>query len=397
MAEGSEKLGEAFESFVERDLALYKNLSARSLETAVEYLHRYHLALRNKGYEQTLPEHDVVVRLEPDLTRGKAVAKLLRRGEQTVLVEMELLTRVAPMSAQEVHAPLGAAEPGTSFKRYRRAVTQGQIREFVAPKEATVRVFDADNPVLESFPKALANAATMIKVGIAAGELTTAMLEEGLSDIGAELYLNMTQETLGAVEPGASLVAPVLQKLGPRSAQLAEGLVIGAKMLGKVAGGLEGVRNAVSGGTTIATLLTPDTSETDLARYLDRGEGLPAFLEATKGVIQVTSGTSALGALVVGAGTTVATVSLGAWVGMGLLAISLLDVLIYLDIGGESSTQAFELEVRRSRTAQFLLKGDRIPKPTDEVTVMTPGGAVKQIASCLLARRLGLLHNVVRA
>lgn len=397
MAEGSDKLGKAFEGLVERYLAVYKNLSARSLEEAVQYLYRYHLALRNKGYEQSLPQHDVIVRLEPDLRQGKAVAKLLKRGEQTVLVEMELLTRVAPMPAGENHAPLRASEPGTGIKRYRRAVAQGEVREFIAPKQARVRVFDADSPALESFPKALANAATLIKVGIAAGELTSAMLEKDLRDINAELYLNMTQETLAALEPGSSLIAPVLQKLGPKGAQLAGGLVVGAKALGKAAGPLEGVRNVLAGGTTIATLFAPDKYETDLARYLDRGDGLPAFLEATKGVIQMASGGGALGALVIGAGTTVATISLGAWVGLGLLAISMLDVLIYLDTGGESPTQAFEAKVREARRAQFVLQSDSIPKPADKVTVLTPGGAVKQRASCLLARRLGLVHHIVGA
>ncbi len=124
---------------------------------------------------------------------------------------------------------------------------------------------------------------------------------------------------------------------------------------------------------------------------------MPALLEATKGVVQVAAGGSALGAIVVGAGTTVATVSLSAWVGVGLLAISMLDVLIYLDTGGASPTQAFEDGVRRARATQFALQDDRIPMPGDTVTIATSAGSARQRASCLLARRLGLVHHVVRA
>jgi hypothetical protein len=243
----------------------------------------------------------------------------------------------------------------------------------------------------------LAGAGALIELSVAVGELASAMMENDLNQIGGELYLNMVQETLAALEPGAELVAPILQRLGTKGARLADGLVVGARALGGAAMGLEGVRNVVTGSATIATLFAPEKADTDLAHYLDREEGLPALLEATKGVVQVAAGGSAVGALVVGAGTTVATLSLGVWVSVGLVAITMLDVLIYADTGGESPTQGFESMVRKARDAQFLTEEDRILMPDESATVEAAQGLREQRATCLLARRLGLIHHVLKA
>jgi hypothetical protein len=397
MAEGSASLSKVFAPLIERHLFLYK-FQSKALETAVQHLYRYSLALSSKGYEQTLPRQNLVVRLEPDLAKGTAVAKVLAQGRQTPLLELELLTSVDSMPAQEMHRPLGRADAGTQLKRYRRAVAKGEVRVFQV-SQRTLEAYDADleHASLENFPKALARAATLIKLSVAAGELVNALRQHSPGDVDLSLYWSLTGDTLSAVEAGGDLLVPILQRYSPSASRAAEGLVIGARNLGKLASGVDAIRNVVTGATTLATFFTPDRSETDLARYLDRGQSLPALLEATKGVIQVAAGSSSLGALVLGTGTTLATVSLGVWVGVGAMAIAMLDVLIYAETGGASPTQAFEFEVGRARRAQFLLKEKRLLMPAEKVSVTTSAGSAHQRASCLLARRVGLVHHVVTA
>lgn len=110
---------------------------------------------------------------------------------------------------------------------------------------------------------------------------------------------------------------------------------------------LESLLNVVSGATTLATLL-PDAARehlgasatTDLQRYLRDGETFAALVETAKGAVQVGTGTAGL--CVVGGLTTLAGVALSQVVAVGLVAIAMADVVIYVDTGGASPVQNFK-------------------------------------------------------
>lgn len=404
MGEGSATLSKVFETLIGDYLGRYQALSSASLEQSVQHLFRYHLALSNEAYEQFLPQHNVLLRLEADAASGKAIAKFMSRGKETVLAELDILTAVEKMSEVEIHRPLAEPLKGTEFKRYRRAVGQGKTRSFKT-LQVTVSVYDADAPDLASFPKMLADIASLIKLGIAGGELAAALSEKEFQEIDSKLYISFAVEGLASFEAATDLVRPVLRKLAKRGRGIVPPWVSGTKYMGPAAEVVDAGRNLWAGGSTLATFFSPGTSDTDLAYYLNSDQGLPAFLETIKGVLQVASGAGAwtsMGARILGASLTMASVPLATWVSVGALSVAMLDVLIYLDTGGESPTKDFELAVRDARRQQFFLATGSAKEPIlkhDQDAPVTTATAESpaQKATCLLSRRLGLVHHIMQA
>jgi hypothetical protein len=195
------------------------------------------------------------------------------------------------------------------------------------------------------------------------------------------------------------LTAPILERAGATSSAAGlRGFVRGAQRLGRVATGLEAVRNLIAGGGTLATFFAPDRAQTDLAYYLERGESLPALLETTKGLAQVVAGGAGVGAAVLGPTCVVAAVPLGTVVTVGLVAVVTLDVLIYVATAGGSPTKAFENKAHQARLAQFKLQSARILLPDERLLASTTApGKPQQLAGCRLAKQLGTLHSVVKS
>ena len=82
------------------------------------------------------------------------------------------------------------------------------------------------------------------------------------------------------------------------------------------------------------------------------------------------------------------------WVAVGLVAVSMIDVLIYVDTGGPSPVQEFLDKIRQARGAEFTMHGDRILKP-GESSAASGEKANSVNAASLLARRLATVHHVV--
>jgi hypothetical protein len=324
------------------------------------------------------------------------------------LLELELLTSVGTAPQDEVHAPVGRRDPGTSFKRYRRSLARGEVRVFKA-RPQTLWVPDEDAAGLSGFPKALAGTAAALKTGMAAAALIDELLEHDLAEADARVVLDLTQESLQALEV---VVGPLLERLSGQGNKVTRLLVNACKRAGKPGLMLESIRNFGSGAMTLSTFFTGDGAGTDLARYLDRGQTLPAFLETTKGLVQVATGGAGMGAamaggdatlaLVLGTGTTLATIPLSAWVAVGLVTVAMLDVVIYVDTGGGRPVDDFLDGVREARKAQFMLastpetpSSDRIISPQEEVKANGSQGQRSRRATCLLTRKVNAINQVL--
>lgn len=398
MAEDPGIVTAAFLGLLQRYVPVYRNLVRDSLERLLGHLFRYHLTLHGKAIEQTLPTKHAVIRVEPDPRSGRVLAKLFRGDSHTLLAELELLSQLTAAPTEEAHSPVGVTDKGARFSRYRRALARGQVRTFAA-RERTLRVLAPESPLLEGFPQRLTEAASLLSAGLAASALLTEMVQQRSWGVDANLYLDLAQEGLQAVEPGIALMVPILERAGAAgTAAGLRGFVRGAQRLGRVGTGLEAVRNLIAGGGTLATFFAPDSAQTDLAYYLERGESLPALLETTKGVAQVVAGSAGVGAAVLGPACVVATVPLGTVVSVGLVAVVTLDVLIYVSTAGGNPTLEFENKVRQASLAQFKLHGGRILLPDERLRASTTTPSRPQEpARCRLAKQLGTLHFVVRS
>ncbi len=386
---------DAFSGLLTRYVPSYPQLTAELLEDLVRYLFRYHLALRGRSIETALPTCAAVVRIEPDVRAGRVRATLTKGADKTVLAELELLTALETMPDEEVHAPVGAVDGDTRFKRYRRTMGRGEVRTFAARGQA-VQVLAQESAELQGFPKVLSDAADVLSAGLSASLLLAKVAKEKTWSLDAGLYLDFAQDTLQSFAPGIALVRPALERIGAaRSAAALGRFVKGAEQLGRLGGGLEGIRNVVAGFNTLATFFSPQEADTDLAYYLDRGDGLPALLETAKGVAQLVSGSATTWTLL-GVGTVPAAVPVAACVSVGLVAVATLDVLIYVSTDGGSPVKAFEDSVRQARPVQFKLDGDRIMMPDEQLPSIAGEPRGKVTAGCLLAKQLGTVHGVVQ-
>ncbi len=397
LGEGSDLLAQMFDGLLDRYVATYRQ-TAESVETMVRYLYRYHWMIQGNRAEQTLPQSVVTVRLEYDPIRDLAVAKVYQGARSTLLGEYELFTRLASAPAGEAHAPLGPTHSDDGLKLFRRAMHRGKVRGFVLA-ERSLEVPHAD--VLSGFPKALATAGALIKSGLALGALIAEAKTKKFGDIELDVYLELAEESFQALEPGADILNSVLMKAGKSAQQAASHPFVRAgTALSKVGGVIEASRNLIAGGQTLATLLAPARSDTDLAHYLERGEVVPAWLEGTKGTVQVATGSAGFGALLLGASTTVATLPLSALVAVGSVAVATLNVLIYVHTGGGSPVDAYLNAVREARRKQLKLStGNRILKPDEDVVpgeVVAGSGGTGSTAICRFARSLGMANEIAK-
>ncbi len=176
--------------------------------------------------------------------------------------------------------------------------------------------------------------------------------------------------------------------------------VRGGAALAKLGTVIESSRNLVAGAQTLATLIAPTQSSTDLAHYLERGEVVPAWLEGTKGVVQMATGSAGAGTLLLGASLTVATLPLSTWLAVGLVAVATLNVLIYVKTGGDRPLDEYLDNLRRARRKQFKLDNmGRILMPEEAVVLgeIDPGsGSPGAGATCRLARKLGALNEIAK-
>jgi hypothetical protein len=242
---------------------------------------------------------------------------------------------------------------------------------------------------------------TLIKSGLAVRALAAECKGKKLGDVEFDLYLEVAEESLQALEPGSEILQSVFARAGMGASKAASHpFVHGGAALAKLGTVIEASRNLIAAGQTLATLIAPIRSSTDLANYLDRGETVPAWLESIKGLVQVASGGAGVGTLVLGASTTLAAVPLSAWVAVGLVAVATLDVLIYVKTGGGSPVDAFMRSVRDSRRQQFKLStADGILMPGEEVVPgeVDPGsGGPNSNATCRLVRKLGALNEIAK-
>lgn len=332
-----------------------------------------------------------------DATTGRLKATLYRGSKQKKLGDFEFLTTVTSMPAADVHTPLGATDTRARVKRYKRALRSGQIRTF----ERVERGFDMPEVEgLGGFPLALATASEVMGAALALTTLIEELKRTEWRKVDVDLYLEVAESSFLLCEPGKD-VLEIMLRHAQVSPTKANPFLKGAGVIGKVGAGIEAGRNLVSGTQTLATLLSPHTSMTDLAQYLDRGQTVPAWLEGVKGVVQVGTGGTGAAALVVGAGTTIATLPLSVWVGVGMVTIAMLDVLIYGKTGGDSPVEGFLKKVREGRMAQFQLdaKTDRILLPSQRIEVQNPGRSApsERPAFSKLSRQLASLNALAKA
>ncbi len=432
LAEDADALAKMFEGLLDQYVAAYR-LSAESVERILRYLYRYDLTLRGYRAEKTLPKATATLRLEYDPVRKRAVAKLYRGARATLLAEYELLTTVSSVLTGEAHVPLGPTHTDDGLKLFRRAMRKGQVREFVLA-QTSLEIPDADAP--SGFAKALATAGTLLNCGIAIGTLVKEVKKKGFEGVELDVYLDVVEETFSGIETVTDAVRSVLQQAAKTKAaqQAASGplfaashvstkggavAVLGAsanaanttagssrsfvramKAVSNVGTVFEASRNLIKGGQTLATLLSPARSDTDLANYLERGETVPAWLEGTKGFVQIATGGAGIGTLLLGASTTVAAIPLSAVVVVGNVAVATLELIIYVQTGGGSPVDEYLKSVRRARRKQFKLStSDEILKPDQAVRpeeVDPESGGPGPTSICTLARKLGTANEVAK-
>jgi hypothetical protein len=364
----------------------------------VRYLYRYHLTLQGSRSEQVLPKSIATLRLEYDPTKDRAIAKLYRGARATLVGEYELLTRVIDAPISELHQPLGKASARSGLKLLRRAMKKGQVREFVLARQP---LEVPNEEALSGFPKLLASTGALIKAGLAIKGLVDEARAKELANIELDVYLEVAEESLQALGPASDVLASVLAKAGMDAARAASHPFVRAgASLAKLGTVIEASRLLIAGGQTLNTLISPTRSSTDLAEYLARGETVAAWYEGTKGAVQVASGAAGFGTLVVGAGTTVATIPLSAWVAVGLVVVATFNVLIYAETGGGSPVDDYLRSVREARRKQFKLSTEgRILKPGEKMVLgeIDPGsGGHGANASCRMARKLGALNEIAK-
>ncbi len=268
LGESSDLLSEVFSGLLERYIAVYR-LRAESTETLLRYLYRYHLTLTGARAEQVLPQAKATVRLEYDPSKGRAVAKLYQGARATLLGEYELFTKVTSPVAGEAHAPLGPNSSRSGLKLFRRAMAAGQVREFVLAEKA-LQVPHAD--VLSGFPKLLASTGALIKAGLAIQALAAEAKEKSLGEIEFDIYAEVAEESLQALEPGADILQSIFVRAGMGAGKAAvHPFVRGGAALAKLGTVIESSRNLVAGAQTLATLIAPSSSSTDLAGYTASG------------------------------------------------------------------------------------------------------------------------------
>jgi hypothetical protein len=398
LGESADLLALMFRGLLDQYVAAYRQHTSESVATMVRYLYRYHSLLQGHRAEQVLPSASATLRLEYDPTRDRAVAKLYQGGRAKLLGEFELWTRMVQAPAGEAHAPLGATSSRDGLRLFQRAMKRGKVREFV-PTACVLEVPHAD--ALSGFPKALASTGALIKAGLALSALVAEAKTKQLRDINLDVYLELAEESFQAFDPATDIVHSVLMKTGSTTAQAASHPFVRAGgVLSKLGGVIEASRSLFAGGQTLATLLAPARSNTDLAQYLERGETVPAWLEATKGGVQLANGGAGFGALLLGGSTTVATIPLSALVAVGSVLVATLNVLIYVQTGGGSPVDDYLKAVREARRRQFTLSADnRILEPGEQVVpgdVIQESGGVTSAAFCRLARSLGALNEIAK-
>lgn len=395
LGETTDLVAVLFQALLDHYIKVYR-AGPRSLELLVQHIYRYHVNLRPGVSERTLPRQRAVVRLVYDPESGRAVAQLWQGAKKSLLGEYELLTEVVPTGADAL--PSTVPRTKTQHKRLRRALTRGKLRSFVlAERELEVPHADA----LAGFEKQLAVAGALLRASVAITSLIEEIKHEALDGVDYDAYFAVAEETLQGAGPGASLAEYVMRKQGKAGAEIAaHPFVRGAAKLARMGDLVEAGRNLAAGGQTLATLLAPERSTTDLAMYLSRGESVPAWLEGTKGLVQVATGSVGLiGSLVLGMSTTVVGVPLATWVVIGSVVIATFDLVIYVESGGKSPVEGFLNEVRKARLEQFQLRGDGTIKLPDEEPPATPPGArpvPHAEPASKLAQHLGSLHALLR-
>jgi hypothetical protein len=394
LGESTDLVALLFEKLLDHYVKVYQ-VGPRSVELLVQHLYRYHVKLRGGASEQTLPKQRAVLRLSYDPDSGRAVAQLWQGPKKRLLGEFELLTQVA--AAGDHDPPHAVPRTRQQHKLLRRALRRGQLRSFVlAERELEVPHADA----LEGFGKRLAVAGVLLRASVAITSLVEQLKQKPPDGVSFDAYLAVAEETLQGVGPSASLAEYVLRKQGAAAADIApHPFVRGAARLVRMGDLIEAGRNLAAGGQTLATLLAPERSTTDLAMYLSRGESVPAWLEGTKGLVQIATGSAGLmGSLALGMGTTAAALPLGTWVVLGSVAIATFDVIIYVKSGGTSPVDEFLRQVREARRQQFQLRQDGSIKLPDETPPETPAGArpvPHAKPTSRLAQHMGTLHALL--
>ncbi|HEX5660301.1 MAG TPA: hypothetical protein VFX59_24065 [Polyangiales bacterium] len=387
LAEDAGLLAEVLVTALEPHLRAYRNCTAAELEPVVQYFFRYHLTLSDQPVSRTLPELNARLKLEK-IDAGEAViATLTTRQGTTELARLKLLTRLPAAGEDRVFAPVGRPFEEEHVARF-KAARKKATRQFTAV-EQTVRIPDVD--ALQTFPKKLAVFAAVVKTSLVMKALIDANLAADLQiagEVDAGLFLSLTQETLAAVGPTTDLIAYVRDERQYGGAN--DWLVRGGNRFVKAGLALEALRGVVAGVTTLATLLPHETRErlgatgtTDLDRYLRDRESFAALVETTKGIVQVGVGAAQL--CVLGGATTLAGVALSQVIGVGLVAVALMDVVIYVDTGGSSPVQEFKDGVNLALKRQFSQAPSAL------------GSSKGREHVCMLARRLGALNALAKA
>jgi hypothetical protein len=394
LQEDASLLAALYGEMVQRYLATY-DLSAESLESFLNYVYRYDLQLNRSARNMTRSNARGKLSLVGDPSSGRVHALLYTESLQKprVLAKFEVLTQLENMPENELHKPLGAKDTKQRMRNLKRAMTAEQIRTFHV--ESAVDLGPAHST--SRLGLMLATAAEVVGASLALSKLVDELKTTRWRDVSVDMYLEAAESTFMLFEPGKEVLEIMF-----REAQVAPSkvtpLLRGAGAIGKAGAWIEAGRNLVAGAHTLASLTTPHTSSTDLAKYLDRGQVAPAWLEGVKGVVQVGTGTTGVAALAVGAGTTLATLSLGTWVGIGMVAVAMIDVLIYSRTGGSGPVDEYLNKVRDARINQFDLDEERIRLPSETVEVAHRGRSnrTKRSAHSRLSRQLASLNDLAK-
>jgi hypothetical protein len=244
----------------------------------------------------------------------------------------------------------------------------------------------------------LSTVSEAVGAAIALSKLVKDLKAKEWKDVDVGLYAEATESTFMLFEPGKDLLKLMFREAQISSVKAAP-FLRGAGALGKAGVAIEAVRNTLTGMQTLNTLLAPHTSQTDLAKHLDRGEPVAAWFEGLKGLVQVGTGAAGM-QILCGATTTIATLSLGVWVAIGSVTLAMHDVLIYHATGGDSPVDDFLRRVRAARISQLRVNSEgRILLPTEEYVERKPLEAETRRgpAHSVLSRQLGSLNQVAKA